>query len=688
MPFVRIMIPFVMGIQFASRWDMTSVGIWATAGAGFITGWLWLGRLPPGSAWRLEPLRGAAVILCIFTAGGLTLIGKRNAQAASDHPLPLGESAKGWICTLEESPQRKKNSFRAIASIDILMNEGRTYPGGRGLIYFSADSRSPTARIGDRLFTTVQPEPLKGPEYPGGFDAAGYFERQGISYRLFLKPTDWIVLDSTGAPWLNVTLERIRKDVIRILGLHIHDLEALGLAEALLIGYRNDLDERVSDAYSETGVIHVIAISGLHIGVIFSLLSGLLNVLLRGQGMRWVATLCALLGIWGFGLLAGGGPSVMRSVCMFSIIGVGKTLTGREGNGLNTLAAVACLMLAAQPWWLWDLGFQLSFTAVASLMIFYRPVLGLLPIRNLLASKIWEMTAVTLSAQILTTPLLLQTFGRFPVFFLITNMVAIPLSTIILLGELALCLVARLNHDLAEKCGSILTTMIRGLNDYIFRMESIPFGTLENIHLSIGEMACFYLFIACVVGWRLLRSSTWLMAALMSLAFSGVLHEWFRQLRARQQILVVMPLSRTRLVMLIDGNTARWLETPFGPQDPRQTRMAMRATALHFGIERQYIDTIPASCQFKCTWNGLNLLLLSKNGTVSASDLITADFVILSGNGPPQVEKMIPLAPRAIWIADGTNRLWKILQWETAAERLPLRLISTRRSGAFTHYSH
>jgi hypothetical protein len=116
--------------------------------------------------------------------------------------------------------------------------------------------------------------------------------------------------------------------------------------------------------------------------------------------------------------------------------------------------------------------------------------------------------------------------------------------------------------------------------------------------------------------------------------------------------------------------------------------MAMRATALHFGIERQYIDTIPASCQFKCTWNGLNLLLLSKNGTVSASDLITADFVILSGNGPPQVEKMIPLAPRAIWIADGTNRLWKILQWETAAERLPLRLISTRRSGAFTHYSH
>jgi competence protein ComEC len=452
-----------------------------------------------------------------------------------------------------------------------------------------------------------------------------------------------------------------------------------------LIGYRNDLDERISDAYSETGVVHVIAISGLHIGVIYSILSGLLNLLIRSRNMRWMATMFALTGIWGFGLLAGGGPSVMRSVCMFSIIGIGQQLTGREGQGLNTLAAVACLMLAVQPWWLWDLGFQLSFTAVAGLMICYQPILGILPIRNPVAQKVWEMTAVTLAAQILTTPLLLHTFGKFPVFFLITNMVAIPLSTLILLGELGLCMLAPLHHNMAEWCGTIVTSMIQWLNDYIFRMESIPFGTLEHIHVSMGEMMFIYLALGCIVGWRIIKTSGWLMAALISLTLTGTIHAWIKHNRMNQRVLVVMPLSRTRLLMLIEGTTARWLVTAFGQQDLRQMRMTMRAAGHYFGIDRHIIDTIPASRQLKVSWNELDMLLLSSRGTVDSAELYTADIIVLSGNGPPKVDHIMARTNRPLWIADGTNRLWKILQWETAAERLPLRLISTRRSGAFVH---
>lgn len=679
------MIPYVLGIYSAGAWDGMSGGMWGAAGIGFMTAWLSMGRLSPGMAWRLAPLRGVIVAGCLYIAGGLTLIGKRSAQSTSDHSITTGMVAKGWICTLEESPQRKKNSYRASASIEILTNDRKTYPGGKGLIYFSADSTPPRLRIGDRIITRLKPEPLNGPEYPGGFDAAAYFQRQGIGYRMFLRAGDWILLDSGHAPWLDVALENIRTMVIRILSTHIHEREALGLAEALLIGYRNDLDERISDAYSETGVVHVIAISGLHIGVIYSILSGLLNLLIRSRNMRWVATMFALTGIWGFGLLAGGGPSVMRSVCMFSIIGIGQQLTGREGQGLNTLAAVACLMLAVQPWWLWDLGFQLSFMAVAGLMICYQPILGILPIRNPVAQKVWEMTAVTLAAQILTTPLLLHTFGKFPVFFLITNMVAIPLSTLILLGELGLCMLAPLHHNMAEWCGTIVTSMIQWLNDYIFRMESIPFGTLEHIHVSMGEMMFIYLALGCIVGWRIIKSSGWLMAALISLTLTGTIHAWIKHNRMNQRVLVVMPLSRTRLLMLIEGTTTRWLVTAFGQQDLRQMRMTMRAAGHYFGIDRHIIDTIPASRQLKVSWNELDMLLLSSRGTVDSAELYTADIIVLSGNGPPKVDHIMARTNRPLWIADGTNRLWKILQWETAAERLPLRLISTRRSGAFVH---
>jgi len=683
MPFVRIMIPYIAGIWCASIWEGTSVVMWASGGIFAVMTWLIAGRLSPGYAWRLDPLRGCAVIICIFAAGGLTLNGKRSTRDAPDQPLPSNRRTKGWVCTLNESPQPKRNSFRAVVSIEIMTDDERLLQGGLGLIYFQPDSSVLQTRIGTRLIICKEPEPLKGPEYPGGFDAAGYFGRQGIGYRIFLKPGDWIVVDSGHAPRLDKYLEDTRMAVIRTLGTYIHEREALGLAEALLIGYRNDLDERISDAYAETGVIHVIAISGLHIGVIYSLLTGLLNLLLRGRRMRWMATACALAGIWGFGLLAGGGPSVMRSVCMFSIVGIGQQITGRTGNGLNTLAAVACLMLCIQPWWLWDLGFQLSFLAVASLMVFYRPVLQLLPIKNSLAQKLWEMIAVTLAAQVLTTPLLLYTFGRFPVFFLITNIVAIPMSTIILLGEIALCLLAPLHSGLAGWCGQGVSTLILGLNDYIFRMESIPFGTLENIHISAGETMLIYITIACFVAWGMSSTPRWLMAALVSVALFGCIHEWMRQLRSRQQILVVMPLARTRLLMLIDGSKARWLLTDYGQQHPRQVIMAMRAAAHHFGIDREHIDSIPAAVHVRCTWNGMHLLLLGGKGSGSPPIMEVPDLVILSGNGTSQSEKFMTMAPRALWIADGTNSLWKIRQWETAAERLPLRLISTRRSGAY-----
>ena len=683
MPFVRIAIPYAAGIWCAGGWDIGPVA-WEWLGGTCLIGWLVAGRLPPGLAWQWEPARGLAVLMCILSAGGMTLCGKRHAQQSADKAQMSKDSSLAWICTMEESPQRKRNSFRGTATIEALNIDRHVIAAGHGLVYFPADSGVKPPQIGSRLIIRIRPDKLKGPEYPGGFDAAGYFGRQGIGYRIFLRSGDWIVMDSSKGSGIPAILELTRAHVLNTLSTHIRDKSSLGLAEALLIGYRNDLDERLSDAYAETGVIHVIAISGLHIGVIYGLLIGLLNLVLRGRRVRWIATGCALTGIWAFGLLAGGGPSVMRSVCMFSVIGIGREITGREGGGLNTLAAVGGLMLAAQPWWLWDLGFQLSFCAVTGLMIFYRPVLALLAIRNPLALKGWEMIAVTLAAQILTTPLLLHAFGRFPLLFLITNLVAIPLSTVILLGELALCLLAPLHAGLADGCGEAVTWLIQHLNAYIFRMESVPFGTLGDIHITTGEMTAIYLAIGCLSAWGMRRQPAWLMAGLLFLLISGTLHVRSTLIRKHQQAFVVMPFTQTRLLLLVEGQSCRWLLTPFGRQDTRQLRLAMRATAHHFGIRKQWVDTLPASGHYKLGWKGLVIHLTSgRCPPPDPADMSDADLAVLSGNGPLHAERLMAASPRTVWIADGTNRLWKILQWETAGERLPLRLISTRRSGAF-----
>ena len=191
------------------------------------------------------------------------------------------------------------------------------------------------------------------------------------------------------------------KKLVQLLRKYIPGEKEKGLAEALLIGYKNDLDKELVQSYSNTGVVHIIAISGLHLGIIYWLLELLFQPLLKKRKTKWLRPLLIISGLWTFSLLAGAQPSVLRSALMFSMIVIGESL-GRKNTAFNSLACSALILLLINPYWLWDLGFQLSYAAVASILIFMRPVYNLLYFPNKLIDFIWKMNAVTLAAQILT----------------------------------------------------------------------------------------------------------------------------------------------------------------------------------------------------------------------------------------------------------------------------------------------
>jgi competence protein ComEC len=684
-PFVRILIPYLLGIWWAGNhkeaWQYPLI-----TGLAALLVWLMIGRIPPWKTWAWEPIRGSMVTICICSAGALTLQGKQASMSAADIHPEAGDSIIAMVCMLEEAPVRKRNSWRTTATLERLTRQKKCLPAGRALLYFPAESGSNLPTTGSRILIRQLPEPMHGPDFPGGFDAEGYFGRQGIGYRLFLRPGQWLAVTPTGILPLAIAMENTRSGILQLLRKNIRDPKAVGLAEALLIGYRNDLDEKLSDAYTSTGVIHVIAISGLHIGVIYALLGGLLKTILRNSHQGWLTTIICLSGIWAFGLLAGGGPSVMRSVTMFSIIGIGRQLTGREGNGLNTLAVTAAMMLAVQPWWLWDLGFQLSFTAVASLMLFNDPVREWMTLTNPIALKLWEMIAVTLSAQVLTTPILLYVFGRFPVFFLITNLVAIPLSTIILLAEIGLCLAAPLHNGLAGMMGRICEELIHGLNAYILRMDSIPFGSIEQISLSAGQMLLSYGCIACLTAWGIHRHSIFLKTMLSLLTISCVIQMWENHQREKQRQIVVMPLTGARLIMMAEGRQCVWLVTPMEKHDQRSVAVAMRAVEHHLGIRKTRTDTISHLGTIRIEWLAFKMLLLGPGSPRLPDEKPgETDLMLLSGSTRADPGEWAQNVSIGTCVADGTNKLWKIQQWESKTERLPLRLHSTRRSGAFIY---
>jgi competence protein ComEC len=212
-------------------------------------------------------------------------------------------------------------------------------------------------------------------------------------------------------------------------------------------------------------------------------------------------------GLWLFSLLAGGGPSVLRSALMFSTIVIGERFS-RKSTVLNNLAVSAFALLCIDPYWLWDLGFILSYSALLSIVLFMKPVYNLYTSENKFIDMVWKMNAVTISAQILTMPVLLYYFNQFPNLFIITNFLAIPLSSVILIGEIVLCGVSFI-EPVSLLCGRFLTIAIKLMNGIVEYLDRLPFSSTKDIHISFLQVVLLYVLIAFVSDFLLTKHKSW-----------------------------------------------------------------------------------------------------------------------------------------------------------------------------------
>jgi competence protein ComEC len=306
-----------------------------------------------------------------------------------------------------------------------------------------------------------------------------------------------------------------RNNVLSIFRKWVPGETETGVAEALLIGYRDDLDKDLVRAYSNTGVVHIIAISGLHLGMIYGLMLLLLRPFRKYKWMRWAKPLLILFVLWGFSLLAGAAASILRSVVMFSFIVIGESL-GRKTNIYNTLAASAFCLLVYNPYFFWDVGFQLSYTAVLSIVLFMKPVYQWFYFKNKLLNAIWQLNAITLAAQVLTLPVILYYFHQFPNLFLFTNFVAVPLSGFILYGELLLLLVYKIPF-LNVYTGKAVSFLIRQMNTLLNKPTGC-LSLLQTIQTSITQTILLYIGIGCVAWWLLDKKTKALLTGIVCLA--------------------------------------------------------------------------------------------------------------------------------------------------------------------------
>ncbi len=491
LPFLRILIPFLVGILLKYQGLLTIKDIQLLGVFG-----LFLLALPAflklHQQFYFAWLRGLGIYLLLTSIGAFNYYWQQPEQQS----YALGQSplSSKTIVEIVTASVPTTKQWRVLAKAIAQDNQGK-WERVNGLVFLYSKNTAWMQPLipGTRILLNKKLLFIGPPKQAGAFNYQAWAYRQGVQYQSYLAAPP-MMLEPAPRGWRNWVMDA-RDWILQVLAQWVPDKQILGIAEALLIGYKYDLDRSLVQAYSNTGVVHIIAISGLHLGMIYGLLLWLFKPLMPLRWMRWVRPILILAVLWGFALLTGAAPSIMRAALSFSFLLLSQSL-GYRNNQLNALAASAFFLLLLDPWLIWDLGFQLSYAAVTGILLYTKTLMQWLRIKNPLLRAIWQLNALTLSAQVFTLPLVLYHFQQFPNLFLFCNLLIVPFSGLILYLEIALLIPIPFLQSLL---GKIIQLSIGWMNDLVDRTNHLPFAVSAHLGISFSQtmVLLVFLFVFC-----------------------------------------------------------------------------------------------------------------------------------------------------------------------------------------------
>lgn len=525
-PFFRLTVPWMLGIYCGDRFsDSFSEPLW-----GFLACILWaclsfLFYFSERYSWRWC----FGVSLSLFCLAGGWLSVNLQLKTAAETEFPKEEAV--YRLRVNDFPEVRERTFLCRVWLKERHDSLGIHPVNKqAILYFQRDSLSSRLQMGEELWVRSRISPPVSARNFDEFDYARYLIRKGISGTGFVASGHWQFCEcrkekegiATVLYRLAASYRTQIENLYRRLGIEGDELAVLS---ALTLGDKTDLSESVRESYSVAGVSHVLALSGLHIGLLYALAFFLLRpLLLGGQSGRVLRSLLLILLLWLFAFFTGLSPSVVRSAAMFSIWALAD-LCGRQSFSLNTLALTAWLMLLVRPVWLFDVGFQLSFAAVLSILLFQPFLYRLCPVRHRAGTYLWGLVSVSVAAQLGTAPLVLFYFSRFSTHFLLTNLLVVPLVTLILYAAVVLLLLTPMS-GLQAVAAVGLEKMLRMLNLLVRWVEQLPYASVDGIWLYPLEVAGCYLVLGAFFCYLCHRRYARLVTALVLFAAWGAVHSF------------------------------------------------------------------------------------------------------------------------------------------------------------------
>lgn len=540
---VRIAVFFAVGIlswPLLQRYSVLWAGAFVLGVSVVAMGLLVYWPIP----WRWRWCTGVVLVIGCWSAGVYRMAVHQQVHGG----MPVGEHHLLVIRSLNNVPDR---TARYEAELRHSRADGTSVNSkARVLLTLLRDSLSTIPVPGDLLLVEARMRPIARVADPGGFDRVRWASERGIVAECVVPTGQWIGVGHTFT-WTDVFGPARASVQEWLLGAGLRDRER-AIVKALLLGMKDELDQSQRGAFARSGTMHVLAVSGMHVGLIYAIVLLLLRPMGQQRWARWVRAIVGLCALWSYAGLTGAAPSVLRATVMFSLFIV-ASLWSRRSMALNALFAAGLLLLMADPFMLRQLSFQLSFLAVLGIVMFHDPLAALWDPPNRVLRWFWALVCVSVAAQLATTPLSMFVFKAFPTWFLPANLVVVTLVVIVVHGGLLLLLV----HPVP-----VIGAWVAVLLGHALRLldhATAWFATLPAAYpaIRIGPTQCLllYLFIAGMGLWlvrgrpigRHLAS-----VAILSLGISW----WWRADAVQQRTMLAVLDRRGTIAVLWHGREA------------------------------------------------------------------------------------------------------------------------------------
>lgn len=548
--FVKIILPLILGIiigyyfQSAQLLDIfTAILTVLLALAIFIN--IFYKNL---KAWKHKKSIASLYYLIIFAVGFFITLFHTDFLRPDYFAKKQYQQLKVWI---NNEPQQTNDILRFEATVtNGYTNQKAENCSGKLLVALKLDSLSPIGlNYGDELLISANYLPVEPPYNPAEFDFKNWLASKHIYHQTFIRQEQLVKLGNNKGNTIIKYALAVRQKQVDIYRKLIKDDEAFAVASTLILGYRADLSKETLAAYSKTGTIHALSVSGMHVGIIYIMLNWLLAFLDRKSIGRLFKTLliCGL--VWYYSLITGFSPSVLRSAIMLTVYILAKQ-SRRSTNNYNVVSFAAILLLLIDPFVIWDVGFQLSFLAVFGLIYYQPKIYKWWYVENKWLDKLWSAVAMSLAAQLATLPLSVYYFHQFPVYFIISNLfILIPITVLMYAGIAILLLKV---YFLAPAFEWLITFTNNGLK----WIASLPYAGITEIWLNQWQLLLMCILIAALTIGLSYYKKKYILIGVATLLILQVSLGYQKINAVKQNELVFFSLRKNYAAAFINGNSA------------------------------------------------------------------------------------------------------------------------------------